>query len=111
MAAFLEAHGSSIGSMRRQIEGEIAWQRLQHDKIEDDVSVGDDEVKAILDKLKASKGTEEYRVGEIFLPSTPNTQDQTLQNASKILDQLRNGASFAAYARQYSRGVHSGRRR
>lgn len=100
LAAYLEAHGSNIKSMRRQIEGEIAWQRLQHAKIE--VSVGDDEVKAVLDKLNASKGTEEYRVGEIFLSATPATQSQTLDNANKILAQLRQGASFAGYARQYS---------
>ena len=56
----------------------------------------------MLDKLTASKGTEEYHVGEIFLSSTPATQDQTLANANKILEQLRNGASFAGYARQYS---------
>jgi peptidyl-prolyl cis-trans isomerase SurA len=100
LATYLEAHGSSIASLRRQIQGEIAWDRLQHDKIE--VSVGDDEVKAVLDKLNASKGTEEYHVGEIFLASTPYTQEQTLQNATKILDQLKNGASFAGYAREYS---------
>ena len=100
LAAYLDAHGSNIKSMRRQIEGEIAWQRLQHAKIE--VSVGDDEVKAVLDKLNASKGTEEYRVGEIFLSATPATQSQTLDNANKILAQLRQGASFAGYARQYS---------
>jgi peptidyl-prolyl cis-trans isomerase SurA len=99
---YLLAHGSSIQSMRRQIEGEIAWSRLQHDKIESGVSVGDDEVNAILNRMKASKGAEEYRVGEIFLSATPYTQEQTLQNASKILDQLKNGASFAGYARQYS---------
>ena len=100
LASYLEAHGSSINSLRRQIQGEIAWDRLQHDKIE--VTVGDDEVKSVLDKLNASKGTEEYRVGEIFLSATPYTEQQTLQNAQKILDQLRNGASFAGYARQYS---------
>lgn len=102
LAKYLEANGSSIKSLRRQIQGEIAWRRLQQQKIESDVSVGDDEVKAVLDKLNASKGTEEYRVGEIFLSATPDTQSQTLTNASKILEQLKNGASFAAYARQYS---------
>jgi peptidyl-prolyl cis-trans isomerase SurA len=102
LATYLEAHGSSIDSLRRQIQGEIAWSRLQRDKIESGVSVGDDEVKAVLDKLTASKGTEEFRVGEIFLSATPYTQQQTLQNANKILDQLKNGASFAGYARQYS---------
>ena len=100
LTAYLEQHGSSIASLRRQIQGEIAWDRLQHDKIE--VTVGDDEVKAVLDKLNASKGTEEYRVGEIFLSATPYTEQQTLQNAQKILEQLKNGGSFAGYARQYS---------
>jgi peptidyl-prolyl cis-trans isomerase SurA len=102
LAAFLQANGSNIKSLRRQIEGEIAWRRLQQDKIEDGVSVGDDEVKAVLDKLNASKGTEEYRVGEIFLSATPATQAQTLDNANKILAQLKQGASFQGYAREYS---------
>jgi peptidyl-prolyl cis-trans isomerase SurA len=102
LAGYLETQGSNIKSLRRQIEGEIAWQRLQHAKIESGVTVGDDEVKAVLDKMTASKGTEEYRVGEIFLSATPATESQTLDNANKILSQLRGGASFAGYARQYS---------
>jgi peptidyl-prolyl cis-trans isomerase SurA len=102
LAGFLQTNGSSIKSLRRQIEGEIAWQRLQHAKIESSVSVGDEEVKAVLDKMTASKGTEEYRVGEIFMSATPATETQTLDNANKILTQLRGGASFAGYARQYS---------
>ncbi len=102
LASYLESRGSSISSLRRQIEGEIAWRRLQQAKIESGVSVGEDEVKAVMDRMTASKGTEEYRVGEIFLSATPYTQDQTLQNAGKILEQLKNGASFAGYARQYS---------
>jgi len=102
LATFLQANGSNIKSLRRQIEGEIAWRRLQQDKIEDGVSVGDDEVKAVLDKLNASKGTEEYRVGEIYLSATPATQAQTLESANKILAQLKQGASFPGYAREYS---------
>jgi len=100
LAAYLDANGSNINTLRRQIQGEIAWQRLQNAKI--DVTVGDDEVKAVIDKLNASKGTQEFRVGEIFLSATPATQAQTLDNANKILAQLRQGGSFAAYARQYS---------
>jgi len=102
LAALLESSGSNIKSLRRQIEGEIAWQRLQRAKIESGVSVGDDEVKAVLDKMNASKGTEEYRVGEIYLSATPSNEAQILDNANKILTQLRSGASFAGYARQYS---------
>ena len=102
LATYLDQNGSNIKSLRRQIEAEIAWQRLQRDKIEDSVTVGDEEVKAVLAKLNASKGTQEYRVGEIYLSATPSTEQQILDNANKILTQLRSGASFAAYARQYS---------
>ena len=102
LTALLEANGSSVASMRRQIEGEIAWTRLQRAKIESSVSVGEDEVKAVLDRMNAAKGTEEFRVGEIFLSANAGNETQTLSNANKILEQLRNGASFAGYARQYS---------
>ncbi|WP_309660739.1 peptidylprolyl isomerase [Sphingomonas sp.] len=102
LSALLEAHGSSINSMRRQIEGELAWSRLQRAKIESAVSVGDDEVKAVLDRMNAAKGTEEFRVGEIFLSANAGNESQAMANANKILEQLRNGASFAGYARQYS---------
>ncbi|HEU5481585.1 MAG TPA: peptidylprolyl isomerase, partial [Sphingomicrobium sp.] len=99
---YLKKNGSSVRTLRRQIEGETAWRRLQQQKIENTVSVGDDEVKAVLERLNASKGTEEYRVGEIFLSSTSANLQQTIANANQIIGQLRQGASFAGYARQYS---------
>jgi peptidyl-prolyl cis-trans isomerase SurA len=102
LTALLQANGSSLRTMRRQIEGELAWSRLQRAKIESSVSVGDEEVKAVLDRMTASKGQQEFRVGEIFLPASSGNEQQTLANANQILQQLRNGASFAGYARQYS---------
>jgi len=102
LAELLKARGSSIKSIRRQIQGEIAWGRLQQKRIESTVSVGEDEVKAVLDRLNASKGTEEYRVGEIYLAAPGGNVDQVMGTANQIIEQLRNGASFAAYARQYS---------
>ena len=102
LSALLEANGSSLRTMRRQIEGELAWTRLQRAKIESGVSVGEEEVKAVLDRMNAAKGTQEFRVGEIFLSATAGNEPQALSNANQILEQLRNGASFAGYARQYS---------
>jgi peptidyl-prolyl cis-trans isomerase SurA len=102
LATYLKAHGSSIRSIRRQIHGEIAWSRLQQKRIENSVSVGDDEVKAVLDRLNAAKGTEEYRVGEIYLSAPGGDLSQATTVANQILEQLKQGASFAGYARQYS---------
>lgn len=99
---YLRANGSSDRSMKRQIEGEIAWTRLLRRKVEPFVNVSDEEVKQIADRLTASKGTTEYRVGEIYLSATPENATDVVANAQKIVDQLRQGGSFQAYARQFS---------
>jgi peptidyl-prolyl cis-trans isomerase SurA len=102
LATYLKAHGSSIKSIRRQINGELAWTRLQQKRIESTVSIGDDEVKAVLDKMNASKGTEEYKVGEIYLSAPGGDVAKATATANQILEQLKKGASFVGYARQYS---------
>lgn len=94
--------GSSDASLKRQIEGEMAWRRLLSREVEPFVSVSDEEVKQVIARMKADKGAAEYHVSEIYLSATPSTQPQVEANAQRIMDQLRQGASFAAYARQYS---------
>ena len=102
MADYLKARGSSIRSIRRQIQGEIAWRRLQSKKIESGISVGDEEVQAVIDKLTASKGAEEFRVGEIFISSNSANEEQAAANAQKVFTALQQGGSFVGYARQFS---------
>jgi peptidyl-prolyl cis-trans isomerase SurA len=101
-SAYLRSIGSSEGSLKRQIHGELAWQRLQRRQIEPFVNVGEDEVALVIARMNAERGTAEYHVAEIFMSSTPETAAQVQANAARILQQLRGGASFAAYARQYS---------
>ena len=101
-SAYLRSVGASDRSLKRQIRGEIAWQRLQRRQIEPFVTVGDDEVQAILTRLQSSQGTSEFRVAEIFVSATPETQAQAQANAARIVQQVRSGASFGAYARQFS---------
>jgi peptidyl-prolyl cis-trans isomerase SurA len=100
--AFIKSKGSSANSLKRQIRGEMSWQRVLGRKVEPFVNVGDDEVKAVIDRLEAQKGTQEYHVQEIFLSSTPDTDADILASANKIVSQLRAGGSFSAYARQFS---------
>jgi peptidyl-prolyl cis-trans isomerase SurA len=101
-AAYLRSVGSSEESIKRQIHGEMAWTRLQDARMLPFVNPSEEEVQAIIDRLEASRGTQEYRVGEIFLSATPETAEATRANANRIIEQLKNGASFAAYARQFS---------
>jgi peptidyl-prolyl cis-trans isomerase SurA len=99
---FLRQNGSSENSIKRQIHGEIAWRRLQGRRIEPFVNVADEEVRAVMERLNAAKGTQEYRIAEIFLAATPETMPQVRGNADRIVQQIRSGASFVAYARQFS---------
>jgi peptidyl-prolyl cis-trans isomerase SurA len=101
-AAYLQSHGSSVDAVRRQIEGELAWNKLQQKEIEDTVSVGDDEVNSVIAKLKAQKGAQEYRVGEIYIAAPGGNQNQAVSTADQILDQLKKGASFQEAAHAFS---------
>ena len=100
--AYLRSVGSSPASLKRQIHGELAWSRLQRRQIEPFVNVSEEEVRSVIERLNASKGAQEFRIAEIFLSSTPETAAETRANAARIVQQLRQGASFLAYARQFS---------
>ncbi|MCA0902683.1 peptidylprolyl isomerase [Qipengyuania aquimaris] len=102
MQTYLLSIGSSPASLKRQIHGELAWQRLLRQKVAFFVNVSAEEVNELMERLEASKGTEEYRLGEIYLSATPENAAAVEANALKIVEQLRQGGSFVAYARQFS---------
>jgi peptidyl-prolyl cis-trans isomerase SurA len=102
MGAYLREQGSSDRSIKRQIHGELAWSRVLRRKVEPFVNVSGEEVQAIMSRLEASKGQKEFHIGEIYLSATPENATEVIANARKIIDQIRQGGSFAAYARQFS---------
>ena len=99
---YLRERGASAGTLRQQIRAELAWNRLLRRKVEPFVNVGDDEVQAVIATLEKSKGQEEYRVGEIFLAAPASQDAAQMAVAENIVKQVRSGASFIAYARQFS---------
>ena len=106
--SYLQQNNSSANSLKAQIRAEMAWSRVLRRKVEPMVNVGDDEVQQVIDKLNAAKGKDEYHVGEIFLSATPETQNAVMEDASRIVGQIRGGASFVAYARQFSEASTAG---
>jgi len=99
---YLVSIGASVATLKRQIKGELSWSRLLSRNVRPSANVSDDEVNAIIERIKATKGTTEYRLGEIYLAATPETLPPVQENARKIIDQLRQGGNFVAYARQFS---------
>jgi len=102
MAVYLESIGSSTNALKRQIEGELAWENLLRRNITPFINVSAEEVTDVLARLEASRGTVEYRLGEIYMNATTENRATVLQNMQQIMQQLEAGGSFVAYARQFS---------
>ena len=102
MDDYLTSIGSSPAALKRQITGELAWNNLLRRNVAPFVNISTDEVNEMIERMEASRGTEEYRLGEIYLSATPETSSAVEDNARKIVEQLRQGGSFVAYARQFS---------
>ncbi len=102
MDKYLKSVGSSAASLKRQIRGELSWSNLLRRNVRPFVNVSEEEVREILAQREADRGTEEYRIGEIYLSSTRENQQAVAANAQRIVEQLQQGGSFVAYARQFS---------
>ena len=99
---YLASVGSSVATLKRQIKGELSWSRLLSRNVRPSANVSDDEVNAIIERIQKNKGATEFRLGEIYLSGTPDTMEAVGANAKKIMEQLRQGGNFVAYARQFS---------
>ena len=102
MRAYLRQIGSSERSLRRQIEGELAWNRLLRRRVEPFVNVGDEEVQAIIDRLQAAKGSDEFHVKEIYLSATPDRAGQVFAGGQRMIEQMQKGAPFEYFATNFS---------
>jgi peptidyl-prolyl cis-trans isomerase SurA len=98
----LASKNSSVSTLKRQIKAEIAWNRVLGRNVRPFINVSDEEVTIIRKRIEANRGQTEYRLGEIYLSTTPENQEKVYENARKILEQLRQGANFTGYARQFS---------
>ncbi|NCP11263.1 MAG: peptidylprolyl isomerase [Sphingomonadales bacterium] len=101
-SAYLTANGSAAVSLASQLRADLAWSRLLGRNVEPFTNVSAEEVKAFIERQKLAKGTAEYRIAEIYLSATPETAEATAQNALRLIDQIKQGASFTDLALQFS---------
>jgi peptidyl-prolyl cis-trans isomerase SurA len=74
------------------------------------VKVSDEEVALYERELQRNIGQPEYLVADIFLPVDSPAQDGEVQAAAeRMIEQMRQGANFAALAQQFSRGASAQR--
>ena len=106
---FVRASGLEREAILQQVTAEIAWSRLISRRLRPTIVIGEDEIDAALSRLLENQGKPESRVSEIVLPvESPDKEQETLKVAQDLVQQIKAGASFAAVARQFSRGATAG---
>jgi peptidyl-prolyl cis-trans isomerase SurA len=102
LGEYLQKIGSSVRSLNGQIEAEIAWSRYLSTEVEPVVNVGDQEVNAILSRLKADQGTQEYHLREIYMSANQGNAAQVQANMANMMKQIQTGTQPFDYYAQFS---------
>jgi peptidyl-prolyl cis-trans isomerase SurA len=99
----LTSKGIDMSVLYAQLEADLMWVKVVRQSLESQVSVGPDEINAVLARAKANQGKTEYLVGEIALPVPTPPQEQIVRDlANRLVQQARSGAPFQALAQQFS---------
>jgi peptidyl-prolyl cis-trans isomerase SurA len=102
MRVYMRQIGSSDRSLRRQIEAELAWSRYLRRTVEPRVNVGDEEIQAIIKRLEAQKGSEEFHLKEIYLSAGPDRAQQVFATARQMIQDIQKGEKPFEYYAQFS---------
>ena len=103
LPSIFRRNGVSFDSLRAQIRTRITWSKLVRRRLSPRIDIGNEEVKEILARLKASRGEATYRLAEIFLSVNSREEEISIrQTAERMVEQIRGGARFGALARQFS---------
>lgn len=106
IVAFLEAQGVPSSTMLQQVRAGLTWSKVAQRELRPRVDIGDDEVDAVAERLRARAGQQEYLVSEIYLAvDAPQEEERVRAFAESLVQQIKGGGNFGAIARQFSQGT------
>jgi peptidyl-prolyl cis-trans isomerase SurA len=106
LEGMLRQQNVQIHTLTEQIRASIAWSKLIRRQFRQEMTIGEEEIEEVLNRIKTSRGQTEIRVAEIFLPvDTPDEEAEVLRTARRLVGEIRGGAEFDALARQFSQSA------
>lgn len=98
--------GVPLSALSARVEAELAWQAFVFRTLRRKIKISEDEITDEINLLQANAGKPEYQLAEIFLPvDTPSQDDEVRLLAMRLLQQMRQGASFKSLASNFSRAT------
>lgn len=100
---FLEARGINPRTLRNQLRAQIAWIKVVGRELRPRVVVPQEQIEFALRRAAAAPAEGEVLLSEILLPVYDRNQEGVVVGqAQELVQSLRDGADFAALARQVS---------
>lgn len=99
--------GINPATMQRQIKSQIAWSKVIQAKMRPKVTITDNDIDEVVQRLEGAQGATEYLLAEIALPvDNPEQENEVHQLADKLSRDIRAGqASFMKVAQQFSQAA------
>lgn len=106
MKTAFTAQGVPLETLENQIRAGLSWSKVVQRVLRAQVDVGDDEVNAAIERIKANEGKPEYLMSEIFLAvDNPSDEAKVKELAESLVERLKQGASFSGLAMQFSQAT------
>ena len=110
MRNYLVANGVEIETLLRQLRAQIAWVKVVNRQIRPRVSVTVDQLEMAVLEAQQNLGEPELLLSEIVLPvDSPEQEETVARDAARLVQTVREGASFESLARQVSVAASAGR--
>jgi peptidyl-prolyl cis-trans isomerase SurA len=101
--AALRAQGIGPETMKQQLRAQISWRRWIQGRYGSRLRIGEDQIKAVLQKVQQDASKPQYEISEVFIDAgRVGGAQAAMQGAQQLVTQMQQGAPFAAVARQFS---------
>jgi peptidyl-prolyl cis-trans isomerase SurA len=110
LRGYLIGNGINIETLLHQVRAQIAWVKVVNRTIRPTVTVTVDQLDLAVQEARRSEGQPEYLLSEIVLPvDSPAQAERVAQDAARLIQTLREGASFGSLAQQVSAAANAER--
>lgn len=101
--ASLAAQGISVGTLKEQVRAQLSWQRWIRGRYGQRLRIGEDQVKAVQQRMEAAAAKPQYQISEVFLDANRvGGMETAMTGATQLINQMQQGAPFPSVARQFS---------
>ena len=101
----LKRSGVNVATMERQIRAQLSWNKVIQKTLRPKVTVTDNDIDNVLQRLRRGIGKTEYLMAEIFLPVEKASQEGQVKGLAEELVQKARAeeGAFFGLAQQFSR--------